>query len=256
VKAMQAADTSSLSPSRATPPAPAVTLAGTVAVFGFFSIALWLTVAAVIPWLRDAYAIPPIFGWYLGGTVVVLVPILIYGSMMAWRELRTHTLSEWRQRMRLVPIDRGDVIWTIVGLLAIVIASAAILLVARYLDPTFDPSPTFLAERPGWNARVFAAWIPLFVTNILGEELCWRGYVLPRQEAAWGRAAWLGNGIPWCLFHWSFGWPILVTLLPITLLLPWIVQRRRNTWVGIMIHGAFNAAGFVAATGALGAPLD
>src|SRR5262249_49831423 len=88
----------------------------------------------------------------------------------------------------------------------------------------------------------------LFVTNILGEELCWRGYVLPRQEAAFGRAACLANGIPWCLFHRSFGWPILVMLLPITLLLPWIVQRRRNTWVGIIIHAVFNAAGFVVVT--------
>jgi hypothetical protein len=34
-----------------------------------------------------------------------------------------------------------------------------------------------------------------------------------------------------------------VMLLPITLLLPWIVQRRRNTWVGIIIHAVFNAAG-------------
>jgi hypothetical protein len=38
----------------------------------------------------------------------------------------------------------------------------------------------------------------------------------------------------------------MVTLLPITLLLPWIVQWRRNTSVGIIIHGVFYAAGFIA----------
>src|SRR5262249_39301413 len=210
--------------------------------------------AAVIPWLRDAYGIPPIFAWYLSGTVVVLAPMLIFGSTMAWRELPAPTLSEWRRRLRLSPINRGDAVWTILGLLVIVIASAAILALSRHLDPSFKPSPSFLAQSPGWKLSVFAAWIPLFVTNILGEELCWRGYVLPRQEAAWGRAAWLGNGIPWCLFHWSLGWPILVTLLPITLLLPWIVQRRRNTSVGIIIHGVFNASGFVLAISGLGAP--
>jgi membrane protease YdiL (CAAX protease family) len=229
-------------------------LAATAMVFGFFSLLLWLTLVAVIPWLRDAYGISPIFGWYLSGTVVVLAPILMFGSAMAWLELPAPTLSEWRRRLRLVPINRGDAGWTIVGLLVIVIASAAILVLARHLDPSFPPSPSFLAQRPGWNARVFVAWLPLFVTNILGEELCWRGYVLPRQEAAWGRAAWLGNGIPWCLFHWSFGWPILVTLLPISVLLPWIVQRRRNTWVGIIIHAVFNAAGFIAATSTVSAP--
>jgi membrane protease YdiL (CAAX protease family) len=227
-------------------------LATTAVVFGFFSLLLWLTVAAVIPWLRDSYGVPPIFGWYLSGTVVVLAPILMFGSGMAWLELPAPTLTEWRRRLRLRPIDRGDAVWTIVGLLLIVITSAAILALARGLDPNFQPSPSFLTQNPGWNGRVFAAWIPLFVTNILGEELCWRGYVLPRQEAAWGPAAWLGNGIPWCLFHWSFGWSILVMLLPISLLLPWIVQRRQNTSVGIIIHAVFNAAGFVLVTSALG----
>jgi membrane protease YdiL (CAAX protease family) len=226
-------------------------LAATAIVFGFFSLLLWLTVAAVIPWLRDAYGIPSIFGWYLSGTAVVLAPILMFGSAMTWLELPAPTLSEWRTRLRLFPINGGDAVWAIVGLLVTVIASAAILALARHFDPSFRPSPSFLAQRPGWNTKVFAGWIPLFVTNILGEELCWRGYVLPRQEAAWGRAAWLGNGIPWCLFHWSLGWPILVMLLPITLLLPWIVQRRRNTSVGIVIHAVFNAAGFVLAASAL-----
>ena len=86
-------------------------------VFGFFSLSLWLTVAVVIPWLRDSYGISPIFGWYLSGTVVVLAPILIFGSAMAWLELPAPTLSEWRRRLRLLPINRGDALWAIVGLL-------------------------------------------------------------------------------------------------------------------------------------------
>jgi membrane protease YdiL (CAAX protease family) len=39
----------------------------------------------------------------------------------------------------------------------------------------------------------------------------------------------------------------MLLLLPIALLLPWIVQRRRNTSVGLLIHAIFNAAGFLAA---------
>src|SRR5215475_705968 len=224
----------------------------TAIVFGVFSLLLWLTIVAVIPWLRDVFGIAPIIGWYLSGTFVVLLPILIFGSVMAWRELPAKQLSEWRKRLRLVHMNRGDAIWTIIGLFVISIASALILALARYLDPRFWPVPWFLSQNPGWHTSALVAWIPLFVVNILGEELCWRGYVLPRQEAAMGRIAWLGNGIPWCLFHWSLGWPILVTLLPITLLLPWIVLRRRNTWVGIIIHAVFNATCFVIATSGLG----
>jgi len=220
--------------------------------FGVFSLFLWLTVAAAIPWLRDAFGIAPILGWYLSSTLLVLLPIAIFGGVMAWRELPVKKMSEWRKRLRLVHMNRGDFLWMIIGLFMISILSTGILTLARHLDPRFRPAPWFLAESPGWHAWVFVAWLPLFVTNILGEELCWRGYVLPRQEAVMGRLAWLGNGIPWCLFHWSFGWQILVTLLPINLLLPWIVQRRRNTWVGIIIHGVFNSAGFVFATSRLG----
>jgi membrane protease YdiL (CAAX protease family) len=57
----------------------------------------------------------------------------------------------------------------------------------------------------------------------------------------------LPNGAMWCLFHWSFGWSVMLLLLPIALLLPWIVQRRRNTSVGVVIHAIFNAGGFIAA---------
>jgi membrane protease YdiL (CAAX protease family) len=216
--------------------------------FAVFSILLGLTVWTVIPWLRDAFGISPIIGWYASGTTLVLVPMLIYGCLMAWRELSAPRLGSLRKRLRVNALNRGDVIWSIGGLVAITAATAAILALARYIDPTFRPSPWFLQQAPGWHVPVFTAWIPLFVSNILGEELCWRGYLLPRQEAALGGMAWLPNGILWCLFHWSFGWPIMVTLLPMTLLLPWIVQRRRNTTVGIVMHGVFNAAGFVLAT--------
>src|SRR5215470_10820604 len=76
--------------------APPMGLAATAKVFGFFSLSLWLTVAVVIPWLRDAYGISVIFAWYLSGTAVVLAPILLFGSAMAWLELPAPALSEWR----------------------------------------------------------------------------------------------------------------------------------------------------------------
>jgi membrane protease YdiL (CAAX protease family) len=214
--------------------------------FGAFSLLLWLTLVAVIPWLRDAFGIAPIIGWYVSGTVFVLLPILLFGTLMAWRELPTRNFAQLCQRLRLTALSGGDIAWAIGGLLAISLASVLILALARHLDPNFRPAPEFLRQPPGWHVWVFAAWIPLFVSNIVGEEICWRGYVLPRQEAALGRAAWLLNGTLWCLFHWSFGWPVMLVLLPIALLLPWIVQRRRNTWVGMIIHAVFNAVGFIA----------
>ena len=107
--------------------------------------------------------------------------------------------------------------------------------------------PSFMALeplRPG-HYWIVGAWIPFFVLNIGGEEFVWRSFVLPRQQAHFGRRAWLVNGILWWLFHAAFPWQVLFTLVPIALILPFIVQRRRSTWIGIVIHGAFGAAGFL-----------
>lgn len=227
-------------------------LTASASIFGAFSILLWLTARTVIPWLRDSFGILPIIGWYISGTALVLLPILLFGCLMALRELPKHNAGALKRRLRLNEVNRGDFMWSLGGLFAIATASVAVLALARHINPSFRPSPWFLRQPPGLHAWVFAAWVPLFVSNILGEELCWRGYILPRQEATFGKAAWLPNGILWCLFHWSFGWPIMLTLLPITLFLPWIVQRRRNTWVGIIIHGLFNAAGFIVAVSGVG----
>ena len=65
---------------------------------------------AVIPWLRYAFDVPPIIAWFLNRTVLVLLPILIFGGVMVWRELPVQRLSEWQKRLRLVRMNRGDVI--------------------------------------------------------------------------------------------------------------------------------------------------
>ena len=108
--------------------------------------------------------------------------------------------------------------------------------------------PSFMAFEPLGPGRywILGAWLPFFVLNIVGEEFVWRGVVLPRQEAAFGGKAWLINGVLWLLFHAAFPWQVLLTLVPITVLLPYVVQRRRNTWVGIVIHAGFGAMGFLA----------
>ncbi|HET9832307.1 MAG TPA: CPBP family intramembrane glutamic endopeptidase, partial [Vicinamibacterales bacterium] len=81
---------------------------------------------------------------------------------------------------------------------------------------------------------------------VVGEEFVWRGVVLPRQEVAFGRLAWCVNGILWWLFHVAFPWQVLILLVPMTLVLPWVVQWRRNTWIGVVVHAGYGATGFLA----------
>jgi membrane protease YdiL (CAAX protease family) len=54
--------------------------------------------------------------------------------------------------------------------------------------------------RGAWWILFYYA-VVMLVCNIGGEELWWRGYVLPRQELAFCKAAWVVHGIFWSAFH-------------------------------------------------------
>jgi membrane protease YdiL (CAAX protease family) len=91
-----------------------------------------------------------------------------------------------------------------------------------------------------WLLIYYSVWLIVF--NIFGEELWWRGYVLPRQEMSFGRTAWVIHGICWSLFH-LFIQPTLwdtVRMAVTGLALSFIAQRTRSTWPGIIGHGLAN----------------
>jgi membrane protease YdiL (CAAX protease family) len=98
-----------------------------------------------------------------------------------------------------------------------------------------------------------AWWVPVYyavvmlVCNIGGEELWWRGYVLPRQELAFGRAAWVIHGIFWSIFH-LFMQPTLwdTGRMAITgVALSFVAQRTKSTWPGIVGHSFGNLPFFL-----------
>jgi membrane protease YdiL (CAAX protease family) len=91
-----------------------------------------------------------------------------------------------------------------------------------------------------WVFFFYAAWLVVF--NLFGEELWWRGYVLPRQELAFGRGTWAIHGLCWSLFH-LFIQPSLwdTARMAVTgMALAFVAQRTRNTWPGIIGHGVAN----------------
>jgi membrane protease YdiL (CAAX protease family) len=97
-----------------------------------------------------------------------------------------------------------------------------------------------------WWILIYYA-VLMLVCNIGGEELWWRGYVLPRQELAFGRAAWVVHGIFWSFFH-LFMQPTLWDTIRMTITgvaLSFVAQRTRNTWPGIVGHSFGNLAFFL-----------
>ncbi|MGD8807621.1 MAG: CPBP family intramembrane metalloprotease [Chloroflexota bacterium] len=85
---------------------------------------------------------------------------------------------------------------------------------------------------------VFLFLLVLFF-NVVGEELWWRGIILPRQEATHGRWTWIVHGLLWTAFH-VFKWWDLIGLLPVCLVIAYVSQRTRNNWPALIAHGLFN----------------
>jgi membrane protease YdiL (CAAX protease family) len=91
-----------------------------------------------------------------------------------------------------------------------------------------------------WIALYYA--VVLLFGNIAGEELWWRGYLLPRQELASGSIAWLYHGLFWAGFHVFIQATVwdLIRMVPTCCALTFVAQHRKNTWPGIFAHTAGN----------------
>ena len=171
------------------------------------------------------------------------------GYPLTWTDIKT--------RFRLFPMTGKDWLWAIGGFLITFLSIGAFSFTAPLLIQAFPAiaPPEFFPpwQQPGaaLDTAAFVSYIgaPLqgnwgvvilfflvLFFNIFGEELWWRGYILPRQEKVHGRWTWAIHGLLWLFWHVVFyPWQIFA-LLPICLILPYIAQRRQNTWVAIVIH--------------------
>ena len=113
----------------------------------------------------------------------------------------------------------------------------------------------FLAEPQGYSldaifqsreilARLEGAWwfFALFViqaafNTILGEELLFRGVLLPRMEGVFGRGSWVANGILFGFYHVHQPWGIPNSVIT-GLLYTFPTYRYRSTWMSIILHSA------------------
>jgi membrane protease YdiL (CAAX protease family) len=87
--------------------------------------------------------------------------------------------------------------------------------------------------------ELFFLFAMVLVFNVIGEELWWRGIILPRQELSHGRWTWVVHGLLWTAFH-AFKWWDLVGLLPVCLVIAYVSQRTKNNWPALIAHGLFN----------------
>jgi membrane protease YdiL (CAAX protease family) len=95
-----------------------------------------------------------------------------------------------------------------------------------------DSGRSFFAGNWGW----FAILAALVIFNtVLGEELLFRGLLLPRMQGVFGRWDWAANGILFAVYHLHEPWAIPWTLLD-AFLLAYPSKRYNSALIGIAVH--------------------
>jgi CAAX protease family protein len=95
-----------------------------------------------------------------------------------------------------------------------------------------DRAEDFFSGAWGW----FAVIVVLAVFNtVLGEELLFRGLLLPRMRGAFGKWDWVANGALFACYHLHQPWDIPTSLVDI-FALAYPSRRFQSAWMGIIVH--------------------
>jgi uncharacterized protein len=221
-------------------------------------LAIWA--AAALPMAALAWLAAPNLEDHLGGVervrwfkalVILLTAGLIWQFVLVvvlvWREQRTLRWTIVREALWLrSPRDpksgrRGGRLWLIVILLIVLFGVEALIPTPPHADNRdfgdflgSDAGQHFLSGAWGW----FGLILVFFLFNtVVGEELLFRGLLLPRMNGVFGRGDWLANGLLFAAYHLHVPWVIPATLLD-TFIIAYPAKRYRSAWIGIVVHSA------------------
>jgi membrane protease YdiL (CAAX protease family) len=218
--------------------------------------------AAALPMGVLAWIIAPALADRLGGAgnepmakalILVLTAGLIWQfalvAILFWREQRTLRWSTLREALWLRSPQSprsgriGGRLWLV--LIPLMVAYAAVPFIfprighpdtrdfGSFLES--DAGQSFLSGNWGWYGLLLVLWI---FNTVLGEELLFRGFLLPRMNRAFGRGDWVGNGVLFAAYHVHVPWVIPETLLGDTFIVSYFAKRYRSAWIGIAVHSA------------------
>jgi membrane protease YdiL (CAAX protease family) len=218
--------------------------------------AVWA--AAALPMGILSWIVAPLLADQMGGAnrltkalLLCLTAGLVWQFVLVlillWRELGTLRWSRVRQALWLrAPRSprtgrRGGRLWLIVLPLFILLGVEELVpqiahAVGRDLGPFLDSDAghAFMSGSWGWFAVIAAL---LAFNTVLGEELLFRGLLLPRMNGAFGDRDWLANGVLFAAYHLHVPWVIPASLLD-TFIVAYPSKRFRSAWIGIAVHSA------------------
>jgi uncharacterized protein len=230
------------------PKLPQLSLAGIIGVWAAAALPMALLAWIVAPALADQLNGPGTLSQALlitlcGGLIWqgVLVAILIRREQgtLRWPVLKD---ALWLRAPRNPKTGRrGGRLWLIV--IPLIVAFGIEELLPGLPHVAGRDFGDFLSSHAGhvlfagswaWFALTFV--LAVFNT-VLGEELLFRGYLLPRMEGAFGRRDWIANGVLFAFYHLHIPWVIPTALLD-TFIIAYPSRRYRSAVVGIVVHSA------------------
>ena len=239
--ARRTADTSPAEP-RITQLSPA----GIAGVWAAAALPMGLLSWVFAPWLADRLTGP---GAFARAMIIALTAGLVWQFVLVMilvrREQGTLRASVLREVLWLrSPTSpktgrRGGRLWWIV--LPLIVVAAAKDFVPKLPHAENLDFFAFIGTVDGreflsgaWD--LFAVLLVLCIFNtVIGEELLFRGYLLPRMAGVFGRYDWVANGVIFAAYHLHRWWAIPGLLLG-TLTYAWPAKRYRSTLVSIAVH--------------------
>lgn len=222
--------------------------------FAFFTLMLYIATRQLIPVLNE-WGCHPAISWFISGGVLVFIPLFFLPIINVKKELNTNSRKVILERLWFTRPTSKDWLWALGGALLIIILTGIVIFVTDWAWRTFlgkplETSPSFMRFDTFQPSQywIYLIWIVFFFFNIVGEEIMWRGYLLAGMTAQYPKTAWLFNAIFWMMFHIPFGIELMIMVLPTFFLVPYLVQKRQNIWIGIIIHAGLNGPGFILVT--------
>ncbi len=189
---------------------------------------------------------------------LLLLPVSLWlfrsfeGGSLTWTAIS--------ERFRLVPLTAADWAWIGAAVVVTVLTEQLLEPVSKvlagkrplappdYLPAPFNPLRRFsLPPREFFGVPLRGNWmllvvfIPVHILAMFSEEMLWRGYLLPIQEAQFGVWAWVVNGLMWAwLMHMVLRWHF-VAMVPGMLIAPLAAQFIGSTWASFAVHTISNA---------------
>lgn len=193
------------------------------------------------------------------GWLVLATTGLMWQAVLAWwllrRELPTLTWEHLSRRLWLrAPLSprtgeaRKRFLWWAVALAAVYLAVDSTEVLQPLNDALTRAFPALQAPQYGLIQNlavpeVVGQWwlmgllVFLILGNyLIGEELIFRGILLPKMRGAFGRWDVLANGVLFAIYHIHMVWQ-MPSMLVTDWCYAWITKRYRSYWMSVVFHG-------------------